>query len=213
MPSPTYNFPVAEPIAAPWQKPAREVKTYIYVAGGAVVLIMVMLVLNSLSVVPWHLFGSDPVPTAQPTATPLVPPATTRSDFVRADYFLKYTVSPEVVALNATLPDLRVCNGTLSNSCFTALTATEQQMKKLLSVIDHATIPQCIATGMVKVHADFAAMEAGLQLSLKAYPDNNAAEVSQGLNRFSAGLAALTADGTALDQVDKMRCSTDQTGP
>ncbi len=212
MASPTYNFPVAEPSTPLWEKPARGTSTYLYVAGGAVVLIMVMLVLNSLSVVPFHWFGYDDGSTARPTATPL-PPATARTDFVRADRFLKYSLDPAVVALNQTLPDLKVCNGTLSNSCLSAITATDQQMKKLLSVIDHGAIPPCIAAGMSKLRADLAAMEAGLQIALKGYQDNLAAEVNQGLSRFGSGGPALQADGTALDQVQKTQCSTQQVGP
>ena len=73
MPSPSYNFPVAQPVIPPWQKPARGAKTYLLVAGGAVVLIMVMMVLNSLSVVPFHWFESAAAPTAQPRRLPTQP--------------------------------------------------------------------------------------------------------------------------------------------
>jgi hypothetical protein len=213
MPSPTYNYAaVVEPSTPPWEKPSRGVSTYLYIAGGAVVLIMVMLVLNSLSVVPFHWFGYDDGSSARPAATPL-PPATARTDFVRADRFLKYSLDPAVVALNTTLPDLKVCNGTLSNSCKAAISATDQQMKNLISVIDHGAIPPCIATSTSKLRTDLAGMEAGLQLALKGYQDNLAAEVTQGLNRFGSGGPALQADATALDQAQKTQCSTQQVGP
>jgi hypothetical protein len=212
MPAPAYSFPVAEPVTPPWEKPSRGVSTYLYIAGGVVILIMVMLVLNSLSVVPFHWFGYDDGSTARPTATPL-PPATARTDFVRADRFLKYSLDPAVVAVNQTLPDLKVCNGTLSNSCRDAITATDKQMKNLLAVIDHGAIPPCIASGMSKLRTDLAGMEAGLQLALKGYQDNLVAEMSQGLSRFGSGGAALQADGVALNQAQTTQCSTQQVGP
>lgn len=212
MASPTYNFPVAEPSTPPWEKPARGAKTYLYVAGGAAVLIMVMMVLNSLSVVPFHWFESDSTSTAQPTATPL-PPATSRTDYVRADRFLTSSLSPAMVELNQTQLALRTCNGTLSNSCFTAITATDQQMKKVLSVIDRGAIPPCIATGMSKLRAHLDGMEVGLQIALKGYQDNLAAEVIQGINRFGSGGPALQADATVLDQALKTQCNTQEVGP
>ena len=212
MPAPAYNFPVAEAVTPPWVKPSRGVSTYLYVAGGAVVLIMAMVVLNSLSVVPFHWFGYDDGSTARPTVTPL-PPATERSDFVRADRFLKYSLGPAVITFNQTVADLKVCNGTLSNSCHDAITATDKQMKNLLSVIDHAAVPPCIAGGTAKLRADLAGMEAGLQLAIKGYQDNLAAEVIQGLNRFGSGGPALQADATALDQAQKTQCSTQLVGP
>jgi hypothetical protein len=212
MPTPSYNFPIAEPSTPPWERPSRGTSTYLYVAGGAVALIIVMIVLNSLSVLPFHWFGYDDGSSARPTATPL-PPATARTDFVRADRFLKYSLDPAVVALNQTLPGLKVCNGTLSVSCKAAITATDQQMKNLLSVIDHGAIPPCIAAGMSKLRTDLAGMEAGLQLALKGYQDNITAEVTQGLNRFGSGSPALQADATVLDQAQKAQCSTQPVGP
>jgi hypothetical protein len=210
--SPVYDVAVVEAPSTPlWERPARGTSTYLYVAGGAVVLIMVMIVLNSLSVVPWHFFGSDSGSSAQPTATP-IPPATARTEFVRADRFLKYSLDPAVLALNQTLPGLRVCNGTLSNSCLSAITATDQQMKKVLSTIDRGAIPACIATGMTKLRTDLAGMETGLQLGLKGYQDNLAAEVNQGLARFGSGGPALQADGNALDLTLKT-CNTLREGP
>jgi hypothetical protein len=80
-------------------------------------------------------------------------------------------------------------------------------------VIDHGAIPPCIATSTSKLRTDLAGMEAGLQLALKGYQDNLAAEVTQGLNRFGSGGPALQADATALDQAQKTQCSTQQVGP
>jgi hypothetical protein len=212
MPSPTYNFPAAAPIATPWHKPARGAKTYILVAGGVVVLVMVMMVLNSLSVVPFHLFGSDPSPSTRPVASPLAP-STTRTDYARADRFLSLSLGPALDAVNQTVPNLQVCNGTLSVSCLNAVTATDQEMKKLLVVIDHGDIPLCIAPGMSKMRADFAEMETALQFAIKGFQLNRSFDVNAGVRRFAVVSQAWVADGNAVGVALRTQCDTQATGP
>jgi hypothetical protein len=213
MPSPSYNFPVATPIAAPWQKPARGAKTYILVAGGVVVLIMVMMVLNSLSVVPFHLFESAATPTARPVATPQ-PPSTARTDFDRADRFLNQLLTPAIGGLNDSWqPLFATCNGPLSASCLAAIKVTDQAMNKILSVIDHNDVPLCISSGMVKVRKDAVAMEAGLQIALKGFQDNNAAETKAGLSQFGSVARTFGVDMTAVDVAQKTLCDTQEVGP
>lgn len=209
-----YAVPAAEANAVPlWEEPAQQgISIYLFGAAALVVLVMAMMALNSLNIVrmPWQ---SDGHIQARPTATPL-PPLTTRSDYARADRFLNFSLSPALASLNLTLPALaQTCNGTLTNSCLNSITATDQQLKKVLAVIDRGDFPPCIAPGVSKIRADFAQMDDGLQLALKGFKDDNKTEVGQGLNRFGTAGPPLQADAKALDQTLKTQCSTDRTGP
>lgn len=208
---PVDNFPVAAPSAPLWQRPVRGTSTYLYVAGGAVVLIMVMIVLNSLSVVPWHFFGSDS-PVAVTSAGPL-PPAKARTEFEHADRFLNLSLGPALDAVNQTLPGMQVCNGTLSVSCFSALTAIDQEMKKLLLVIDRGDYPPCIAGGMTKMRGDLGEMETALQFALKGYQLNRSFDLNAGVKRFAAVGQSIQGDANAIDAAHKTQCNTLVDGP
>ncbi|HEV2013967.1 MAG TPA: hypothetical protein VGR77_08820 [Candidatus Dormibacteraeota bacterium] len=183
-----------------------------FVAAAVVVLIMAMMALNSLQIyrLPWQSDGQSQV---RPTATP-TPLLTERTEFARADRFLNFSLSPAVAALNLTLPAIgQSCNGTMSNSCRDSITATDQQVTKVLAVIDRGEIPPCIAPGVKKIRADFATMDTGLQLALKGFKDDSKAEVAQGLAGFGSAGAPLQADAKAVDQALKTQCSTEKTGP
>jgi hypothetical protein len=184
---------------------------YLFVAAAAVVLIMAMMALNSLQIyrLPWQSDGQSQV-RPKPTPTPLL---SERTDYARADRFLNISFAPAVAALNLTLPAIgQSCNGTLTSSCLNAINATDQQVIRVLAVIDRGELPPCIAPGMSKVRADFATMDTGLQLAIKGFKDDSKTEVAQGLARFGAAGPALQADGKALDQALKT-CSLDRTGP
>jgi hypothetical protein len=209
-----YAVPVAEETEVPlWvEKPRQGISIYLFAATALVVLIMAMMALSSMNIVrmPWESDGQTQV---KPTATP-TPLLATRSEFARADRFLNYSLSPSVAGLNKTLQPVSVsCNGTLSNSCLTAITTADQELKKVLTVIDRADIPPCIAAGMTRIRADFAQMDEGLQLAIKNFTDNNKTGVAQGLARYGAAGPALQADAKAVDQALKTQCSTGQTGP
>ena len=211
---PQYVAPPHEEAVVPlWQEPPRQgISIYLFAGAALVVLIMAMMGLNSLNIVrlPWQSDGQTQV---RATPTPL-PPLATRSDYARADRFLNFSLSPAVVALNKTLPAIgQTCIGVLTNSCLNSVTASDQQLKKVLAVIDGADIAPCIAPGASKIRVDFAQMDDGLQLAVKGFQDQNKSEVGQGLTRFASVGTPLQADAKALDQALKTQCSTDPTGP
>jgi len=210
---PVYVAPPPEETVVPlWQEAPRQgISIYLFAAAALVVLVMAMMALNSMNIVrlPWQ---SDGVVQVRPTAAP-TPLLTERTDYTRADRYLTYSLTPAVAALNQTLPAIgQSCNGTLSNSCRDAITATDQQITKVLAVIDRGEIPLCIAPGMSRIRADFATMDTGLQLALKGFKDDSKTEVAQGLARFSSAGPALQADSKAVDLAVKT-CSTERTGP
>lgn len=214
-PAMPYMVPAAEESAVPlWEEPARTggVSLYLFGAAALVVLIMAMMALSTLNIVrlPWQSDGST---AARATSTPL-PPLATRSESARADRFLNSTLAPALVAVNQTVPSLaQTCNGTLSNACQDSITATDQQMKKLLAVIDRADIPPCIAGGVTKLRIDLSGMESGLVLALSGFKDNKPNLLAAGLNRFTSLSQAIPADAKSLDQAQKTQCNTQQVGP
>jgi hypothetical protein len=199
-----------------WQEAPREgiqgTRLYLFGAAAVVVLIMAMMALNSLNLVrmPWQSDGYNP-PKLAVTPTPQL---TNRSDYARADRFLTYSLAPAINEVAKTLPAMgQACNGTLSSSCQSSLTTSEQLYKKVLVVIDRADIPPCIAPGVSRMRADFAQLDEALLAALKGFTDNKASDVSRALNRFFSIDPAMQADAKAVDLALKTQCSTDQTGP
>jgi hypothetical protein len=211
---PTFDVPVVPPAVTPlWEQPTRSgASLWLYVVAGAVVLMMAMIVLNSMNIVrlPWQ--SSDSTPTV-PTATPL-PPVTARTDYARADRFLNLVLAPAMVSAAQTVPAMQTaCNGTLSNSCLGSITATDQQMKKVLSVIDRGEIPPCIAAGVNTLRIDLFGMESGLTLALSGFKENQRNLVAAGLSRFGSLSQELPANATSVNQAMKAQCSTQMVGP
>ncbi|HSS93569.1 MAG TPA: hypothetical protein VLR46_06225 [Candidatus Dormibacteraeota bacterium] len=202
---------VADPEAPLWNQPARSgITTYLYVGGALVVLVVGMMILNSMNFIQLP-FGAQ---TASASPTPRASPSPTypRSQYGRADQFLSSSLAPALDAFDQTRPAMLVCNGIMSNSCFDAINVSDPPMKNLLLVIDHGTIPVCIAAPLKKFQGDLAFMEGGLQTALKGYKDNQRSEVIDGIYRFTHFGAFETADVQALQSAQK-QCSTVAEGP
>jgi hypothetical protein len=197
-----YSYPVAvveAPVTRLWEEPVRSGRTmYIYVGAAAVVLIMLMILLSSNVIqLPWPGGASSSASQS---------PRPTTSDYARADV-LNATLAPALVKVGPTLPALQsACTGTLSSSCLTALNAARQQMTDLLAMIDRGDIPPCIATGTTALRFDLQSMAGGLDMSLHGYPDNNGAEVYQGIYRFAYFGRSLKADAASIN-TQKVQCS------
>ena len=211
---PKYVAPKPEESALPlWREAPRQgITLYLFVGAALVVLIMAMMAVNSLNLVrfPWQSAEQTQVrPTPSPTQ-----PITVRSDYARAERFLNGSFAPVVAGLNEALPTVyQTCNGTMTISCRDGLTASDQQLKKILALIDRADIPTCIAPGVSKLRKDFATMDDAAQLALKGYADNKATIFSQNLYRFGTAGGAYVADAKGVDQELKTQCSPDRTGP
>jgi len=208
-----YAYEVDEPITPLWQEPTRSGKTnYLYAGAGLVVVVIAIMLLNSFNFFQFAwLNSSSSSPVVSPQPSPVVDQ--TRSEFGRADRFLNGSVGPALAGLVDTMQKMQTCNGTLSNSCYDAINATEPELKKVLAAIDHGTIPPCIAAPMKSFRADIVTMEAGIQLALKGYTDNQRGEVGNGLSQFAKGGQAMVADGRTADQALKNLCTKDLEGP
>ena len=208
-----YAYEVEDPVTPLWQQPTRSGKTnYLYAGAGLVVFVIAIMLLNSFNFFQFAwLNSSSSSPVVSPQPSPVVDQ--TRSEFGRADRFLNGSLAPALTELGDSLQKMQTCNGTLSNSCYDAINSTDPQLKKLLAVFDQGTIPPCIAVPMKSFRADIVVMQAGIQLALKGYKDNQRGEVGNGLSQFSRGGQAMAADGRTADQALKTQCTKDLEGP
>jgi hypothetical protein len=206
-------YPPAESVVPLWEQPKGSGKTVYLYAGGAIVLfLMVLIVLNTINFLSLPFIGgrtsSNPPPAAKasPTAAPV------RSEYGRADLFINGSLIPAVASLEDTKAAMELCTGDLSNNCFNALTASDDQLKNVLATIDHGSIPSCIAAPMKQLRNDFAQMYAGLQLGLKGYKDNQSSEVVNGVYQFRRVAGSQQGDTNAVTNAQKT-CSHDLEGP
>lgn len=211
-----YSYTINDPTITPlWAQPAKSGMTnFLYAGAGIVVLVIAVMLLNSFNFfqnLPWNSAGSSSTPVVSPQPTPVVD--NTRSDFGRADRFLNGSLVPAVATLADVMQQMQTCNGTPSNSCYDAIVATEPEIKKVLAVVDQGTIPLCIAAPMKSFRSDLVNMEAGLQLSLKGYKNNNRGDVGNGITIFARSSQAMAADGKTADQLHNTQCSKDLEGP
>jgi hypothetical protein len=181
-----------------WERPARTGPgLYQYGAVGAVLLVLLLVVLNSTSIIsiPWPFGGGSPTVTmVHGSPKPLV------SDYDQANRFLNLSLAPSLVQLGDTLQPLAAaCSGTLTSGCLSALNASNDQMTVVLSVIAHGGIPACIAVGMKTLQNDLQNMAGGLGVALHGYRDGSSDEVHAGIHQFGVVGMSIQADAKTID--------------
>ena len=200
-----YSYTVNDPTITPlWrQNKGSGLTKYLYVGAGLVVFVIAVMLLNSLNLqLPWTGVASSSSPSA--SAQPSPTPDTSGTDYVRADRFLVSTLTPPLSALEKTVQTLdQHCDGTMSNSCFNALNASEDQLKKVLAAVNLGDIPKCIAGQMSKVLIDMQAVDKQLQLALTGYQDSSADELATGVYRFKVFHRLMLSDLAAVRQVQE----------
>jgi hypothetical protein len=191
--------PVA-PVTPLWEEPAPSGPSiYSYGALGAVGLVLLLVLLNVTNIIsiPWPGASSGPTVTmVHGSPKPLV------SDYVLADHFLNLSLGPAIVTLAKTLPPVNASCGTgatLSSACHNAILATNDQMANVLSVIDHAGIPACIAYGVKALRIDLQDMAGGIGVALHGFQDSSADEVNTGIYHFAVVAQSLQSDATRID--------------
>jgi hypothetical protein len=184
-----------------WQQPASptQLSPYRIAAAGAVVLVLVLVLLNATSIIsiPW------PWAQAGPTVTMIHgSPKPIVSDYVLASTFLDNALGPAIVSLANTLPAVQASCApatNLSSACRTAINATNTQMLNVLSVIDHAGIPACIAVGIKALRNDLQGMSGGIGVALHGFQDNSSDEVNTGIYHFAVVAQSLQPDANAIN--------------
>ncbi len=215
MPSPVavYSVPTPNPQAAiPLWKQQRQtgINNYLYVVAGVIALIVLIFVVDSFGTIslPWQ---STPASRPMPKPTP---PLTVRSDSARADRFVNELMAPPMADLNQSLSVVgETCIGPLTSSCEDALISTDNEISGLLSVIDHETVPVCIAANVTRLRSDLVKLDAGVQLALKGGKDGRNAEVASGLSQVRSARSQVQAEVAALNYAAKSTCDTQLTGP
>ncbi len=213
-PQPVMSYPVyavADAVAPPlWQRQSTGLNKYLYWAAGGIALVTAVILINSMApFIEWPWSGGSG---AAPAATGL-PPLATRTDYARADRFVRLSLGPAMSSLAPTLPVLKeTCNGLLTVSCQNAITASDKQVKAVLTAIDGQTIPACIATPVTRLRADLVASDAALQVAQKGYKDNSKSEVTQGVAQFKKVSAPLAAEAAAATPASRL-CDTGVAGP
>ncbi|HEX9097902.1 MAG TPA: hypothetical protein VF956_00270 [Candidatus Dormibacteraeota bacterium] len=212
-PAVDYGYPAPEQALPLWQQPKSSRKTaYLYGGGAVVLFVMVLIVLNSINFLSLPFIGggtsSNPTPAAGPSPTA----APVRSEYGRADVLVKGSLTPAIASLEDTKAAMESCTAELSNICFNAITASDEALKNVLAVIDHGSIPSCIAAPMKQLRNDFAQMDSGLQLGLKGFKDNQTTEVVNGVHQFRSVAQSQQGDTNAVVNAQS-RCSHDLEGP
>jgi hypothetical protein len=206
-----YAAPAPEPAAAVyspaemnpplWQQPAAptQLSPYRIGAAGGVVLLLIVVVLNATGTIsiPWPWIPAGPTVTMiHASPRPIV------SDYVLADRFLNLEVGPAIVSLANTLPPVQASCApatNLSTACHDAVKATNTQMLNVLSVIDHAGIPNCIAVGTKALRNDLQGMSGGIGVALHGFQDSSSDEVNTGIVHFAIVAQSLQADANMIN--------------
>jgi hypothetical protein len=218
--------PVAEPVApvfdyasAPqasvtplWQQRRQTgINKFLYVVAGMVALVVAAMLFNALvplDSLPW--FSGAP---STPTKVAGPPPISVRSDYARAARYVNGFLAPEMDDLSQALQVLRqTCNGTLTLSCQSAITSMDNRDTAMIRVVDREPIPTCVAAPVARLRLDLSKVHDTLQLALKGYADNQAAELGQGLSRFYGAVAPVQGDANGVTAA-KQACDVAVVGP
>jgi hypothetical protein len=193
-----YSPEVSPPL---WQQPAgpTQLSPYRIGAAGAVVLLLIVVLLNATNIIsiPWPWIAAEPTVTMiHGSPKPIV------SDYVLADRFLNLELGPAIVSLANTLPPVQTSCApatNLSSACHTAINATNTQMLNVLSVINHAGIPNCIAVGTKALQNDLQGMSGGIGVALHGFQDSSSDEVNTGIYHFAVVAQSLQPDANTIN--------------
>lgn len=208
-PAVDYSYQQADEPGVPlWQQSKGRGKSlYLYPIAALAVLVMAMIVLNSVGYIQLPFVGASSA-TPSPAPKPSPTPDFSGPDSVRADRFLNKYLGPALTNLDKanTTQNLR-CQGHRTTQCFDALTATEVQVKNVLSVIQTQDIPKCIAPAMATVLAYANGMDQQMQAALAAFNDNSDDELINGVYRFRTYYKLMGTGMAAVNQA-KANCHT-----
>jgi hypothetical protein len=205
VPAMDYSSQPDEPVELPWQQPNKGVSFWLYPVAGVAILVVLMLVLNAIGFIqmPWIGSGSS---TQNPAARASPAPDFSGPDAARADHFLNGELKPALAAFDQTVAAFnRDCAGIASTSCFDSLTASQQQVKKLIGVVNNSDVPSCISGPVNRIRLDVKGMDEQLQVAFKGFNDNNRDELFVAVNHFETYRQAIDGE-VATANVAQKKC-------
>jgi hypothetical protein len=206
----------AEGATPPWQPPAGTRSNFMYIGAAFVVVLIgvVMTIAFTQSWLPFLEAGRNQNASAPTPAATATPPLEVRSEFALAGRYIDTVLNPATSGLSEPFTSYgESCNGTLSFSCQDAVDASDAALKKAIAALSAAHPPPCIAKQVAKVQADLNTMEAGVQGDLKAYKDNNRAELLRAMAQMTAGNRPFAADVQAISKAQAAACDGQEEGP
>ncbi len=228
VPVPQAPRPVARPVAKPvvryaapapvpeervplWRQQAETgLNKYLYIVAGVIAVVVLAVVVNSFGpfTLPWM-----QSPSSGPTVAAGPPPLATRSGYAQAERFITGFLAPAMDDMTQRIATTHeTCVGALTISCQEAVTETDNQAQALLAVVDHATVPSCIATQVTTFRADLLKVHADLQAAMKGFAGNNTFQTNDYLARYAGVVPAVPADFAAISAA-KATCDTALVGP
>ena len=183
---------------------------YAYVGGGAVAAFIVAALL--LVGVPALLASARPA-TKTPVASPSVAPGPqTRSDSAKAAFVVTTLAAPMATLKDAASQVAPLCRPGMTTSCEEALLSAGNAAGAVVPVLQKISVATCIAPQQTRLVSDMNALNAGIQLALKAFKDGKKAEFTSGVRSASTYAPRVQSDYAAV-KTASAGCSTDVVGP
>jgi hypothetical protein len=217
-PAPTHpRLGSADPSPLPlWQRRSTGLNRYLYIGTAAVVLLMGVILLNAMGPITLTLPWSPPAiaPQQARPAAKVLAPLSARSDYGRADRFLKGVLAPAMVTMNGTLAPVRqYCDGNLTLTCGNTMSPATRQVKLVLALFGSETIPACIAPAASKVKADLGSIDASLQAMKRAFDANQSRTFIVYAVAIRNSAAPVQSDLAAATRAEIASCDRTVTGP
>lgn len=199
-----------EPVPLWRQETSTGLNKYLYIAAGVIAVVILAVVVNSFGpfTLPWMQSTSS-----GPTVAAGPPPLTARSGYAEADRFITGFLAPAMDDMTQRIATTHeTCVGALTISCQEAVTETDNQAQTLLTVVDHATVPSCIASQVTVFRADVSKVHKDLQAAMKGFAGNNTFQTNDALARYASDVKAVPADNAAISAA-KATCDISIAGP
>lgn len=199
----------AEPVPLWRQQADTGLNKYLYIAAGLIALVVVGVVVNSLGfTLPWM-----QVTSSGPTAAAGPPPLSTRSSYAQAERFFTGYLAPAMDDMNQRIATTReTCVGPVTVSCQEAVTETDNQAQAMLAIVDHNTVPACIAGPVARFRGDVSKVHDDLQAVIKSFTGNNTFQTGTLISRYAGAVPAVPADYAAITAA-KATCDIALVGP
>ena len=198
-PEPAPVVPVVQEVAsAPaWQAPARGSRTWIYITGA--LLIVVIAVTGLYLGTQFRNQARNTAAVVSPSPSPII------SDYERANRFLNVDLGPPLSEVVTVMPSVQAkCTSKLPPACKDALIGLNKAMLDVDDAMskNQSDIPVCIARSVQQFKFDWEGMEQGVSQAIGGFNANSRALIIQGLVKFSSIARFLKPDITRIDKAE-----------